>query len=237
MYECQNELDQKARELETFLIRRGFDVELEEDSFRDYTVKLSAIVAGAAVGKINLYYSPNKKSFTYRTHEIKDRSAARELDAVLQEFAGERAASKPDPGISIYVDGSYRRKSIGYAAVILNDGQVRKEISGAIEDGADHTARNVVGELRATEEALKWCTRNGIKQVTICYDYAGIEKWATGAWKTNQLLTQNYRAFVKACPVKIRWRKVRGHSGDRWNDRADVLAKAAIDAKHRNKKS
>jgi viroplasmin and RNaseH domain-containing protein len=30
---------------------------------------------------------------------------------------------------------------------------------------------------------------------------------------------------VGESPIKIHWRKVNSHSGDRWNDRADVLAK------------
>ena len=66
--------------------------------------------------------------------------------------------------------------------------------------------------------------------VGICFDYEGIEKWCTGAWKANKTGTIAYREFYqKACTqVNIRFVKVKGHSGDKYNDLADKLAKEAV---------
>jgi ribonuclease HI len=125
----------------------------------------------------------------------------------------------------IYVDGSHINGATGYGAVILKDGEVIEELSGAVTDSNLAETRQVAGELRAVEEALAWCERNGVKEVSIFYDYDGIEKWATGAWKTNQALTRDYARAVRSSPIRISWRKVTSHTGDRWNDRADLLAK------------
>jgi viroplasmin and RNaseH domain-containing protein len=125
----------------------------------------------------------------------------------------------------IYVDGSYINGATGYSAVILKNGAVVDELYGAVAASEVNNTRQVAGELIAVREALKWCCEHSISEVSIYYDYLGIEKWATGQWKTNQPLTREYARFVRECPIKIRWHKVDSHTGNRWNDRADALAK------------
>lgn len=122
-----------------------------------------------------------------------------------------------------YVDGSYLEGHVGYGAVLLRGAIVVQEFSGAV---TEHTeSRQVAGELVATMTVLDYCAQHDIGEVEIFYDYKGIEQWATGGWKTNKPLTQRYAAAVKQSPVKVRWRKVKSHSGNAWNDRADELAK------------
>lgn len=125
----------------------------------------------------------------------------------------------------IYVDGSFINGATGYGAVILKNGKVVDELSGAVAASEVNNTRQVAGELIAVKEALKWCREHSIAEVSIYYDYLGIEKWATGQWKTNQPLTKEYALFVRECPIKIHWHKVASHTGNRWNDRADALAK------------
>jgi len=124
-----------------------------------------------------------------------------------------------------YVDGSFINGATGYGAVILKNGAVVDELYGAVAATEVNNTRQVAGELIAVREALKWCCKHSISEVSIYYDYLGIEKWATGQWKTNQPLTREYARFVRECPIKIHWHKVDSHSGNRWNDRADALAK------------
>jgi len=128
-------------------------------------------------------------------------------------------------GYEIYVDGSFINGAIGYGAVILSGGNVVGELYGAVDDRSVASARQVAGELFAVREALRWCKENSVAEVALFYDYYGIEKWATGRWKANQPLTISYREFVQNSGVRIRWHKVESHTGDRWNDRADALAK------------
>jgi ribonuclease HI len=122
-----------------------------------------------------------------------------------------------------YVDGSYLYGKVGYGAILLKDDNVVAEFSGEVTHDTD--SRQVTGELVATMKVLQYCQDNNIPQVEIIYDYKGIAEWATGGWKANKTLTQNYAAFVKKSPVKVKWTKVKSHSGDKWNDRADELAK------------
>lgn len=125
----------------------------------------------------------------------------------------------------IYVDGSFINGATGYGAVVLEDGKVVDELSGAVDASEVNETRQVAGELVAVKEALNWCCEHSVDEVSIYYDYLGIEKWATRQWKTNQPLTKDYARFVAECPIKIHWHKVDSHTGNRWNDRADALAK------------
>ena len=75
-----------------------------------------------------------------------------------------------------------------------------------------------------------WAIENGYKKITIYYDYEGIEKWANGIWKANKVGTQRYKAFVaeKRQEIEIAFRKVAAHTGVKYNEMADQLAKAAL---------
>jgi len=125
----------------------------------------------------------------------------------------------------IYVDGSFINGATGYGAVVLENGKVVDELSGAVDASEVNETRQVAGELVAVKKALNWCCEHSVDEVSIYYDYLGIEKWATRQWKTNQPLTKDYARFVAECPIKIHWHKVDSHTGNRWNDHADSLAK------------
>ena len=52
----------------------------------------------------------------------------------------------------------------------------------------------------------------------------------TGGWKTNNDLTKKYAAFMKASGkrIQITFQKIAAHTGDKYNEEADKLAKAAL---------
>ena len=54
-----------------------------------------------------------------------------------------------------------------------------------------------------------------LPEVTIYYDYMGIEMWAEGAWKRNRQGTIAYYEYMQSAKNKIRIKfvKVKGHSG------------------------
>ncbi|MGB9594658.1 MAG: hypothetical protein ACPL7B_00145 [Candidatus Poribacteria bacterium] len=125
----------------------------------------------------------------------------------------------------IYVDGSKLKDSVGYGVVILKDGEVIQEFYGTVPDELVQETEQIAGEIYAVRKAIEWCKEKRIEEVSIFYDYNGLEKWATGAWKTNLLLTREYAEFVKKSGLKIHWHKVDSHTKNVWNDRADLLAK------------
>lgn len=130
-----------------------------------------------------------------------------------------------------YVDGCFNETTNEYSCgvVIFYDGG-EEHLSQKFNDPDLATMRNVAGEIEGAKRAIKFCIDNKIKSVDIFYDYEGIEKWCTGAWKANKLGTVGYKKYYNSVKdlLKITFVKVKGHSGDTYNDLADSLAKAAV---------
>ena len=229
MSKFEGELRARAEEFIRVAKRAKIAGAIVEDSFRDYMVKISITTEGCEFGNATIYYSPKTNSFSLKTHELKNKSIAPQLEECWHEEPAKTIAraepTAPAKGYEVYVDGSYINGATGYGLVILKDGQAVEELFGQVADTAAGGTHQVAGELLAVEEALRWCQKNDVKEVSIFYDYLGIEKWATGAWKANQSLTQSYAKFVRASGIRIRWHKVASHTGNRWNDHADKLAK------------
>lgn len=130
--------------------------------------------------------------------------------------------------VKAYTDGSYNEKNqrSGYAAVIVNKaGNVETVLSGQKKSDT----RQVAGELAAVMSALEYVKRAGYSSVEICYDYRGVELWANGEWKAKTKVSAEYVKFINrfSQSVKIVFRKVDAHTGDRFNEQADRFAKHA----------
>ncbi len=134
-----------------------------------------------------------------------------------------------------YVDGSYCNKQKAYSSgvALLNEGTVVKEISIKGNNPTLVSMRNVAGEVKAAEYAMLWAFTEGYDKLVLHYDYEGIEKWCSGAWKTKKQGTSDY-AFTYGKIKKVldvEFVKVKAHSGDYYNDLADRLAKDALGLK------
>ena len=133
-----------------------------------------------------------------------------------------------------YVDGSFSidTKEFSYGAVIFINGEL-KEFSEKFSDSELAEMRNVAGEIKGSEFVMKYALLNNLKSIDIYYDYSGIEKWSTGEWKANKEGTISYRDYYLSIKDKlhVNFIKVKGHSGDKLNDRADKLAKEALGIK------
>lgn len=137
----------------------------------------------------------------------------------------------PDEIIA-YVDGSYDHSIRHYAfgcVFILPDGSVYVENGNG--DNPDSAAlRNVTGEMLGAMYAVRFAIVNGFRRIEIRYDYEGIEKWVTGAWKSKTDLTKKYAQAMNrwAANIQIRFTKVTAHTNVYYNEMADQLAKSAI---------
>ena len=102
--------------------------------------------------------------------------------------------------------------------------------SEKVEDESLVSMRNVAGEIKGAECAMRFALEHGCKEVYIYHDYEGIAKWCLGEWKTNKEGTKAYKAFFDSIQEKIQiyFVKVKGHSDDYYNDLADSLAKKAL---------
>ncbi|MBN1501352.1 MAG: hypothetical protein JW982_14425 [Spirochaetes bacterium] len=133
--------------------------------------------------------------------------------------------------INIYVDGSFINGISGYGAVILKGNEVLEKLSGSLTDKKYTSIRQVSGELFAVIISAEWCIKNKFQNVNIFYDYKGIECWVTGEWKAKNSVTREYADFIRNSGLKIKWHKVAAHTGDKWNEEADRLAKNGIQGK------
>ena len=139
------------------------------------------------------------------------------------------------PKVTIYTDGACSgNPGPGGWGVLLSFGSHKKELSG----GEIETTNNRM-ELTAALEALKALTRPCQVEFYTDSEYLrkGITEWMANwkrrGWKTagkkpvkNQDLWRELDAAIQV--HQIRWHWVRGHAGQRENERVDRLARAAI---------
>ena len=157
------------------------------------------------------------------------KSFSNRLDA--ENFIKGESNRKEKSEFYAYVDGSFLKENLefSYGAVIFTDKEVL-EFSEKFSDPELITMRNVAGEIKGAEFVMRYCIENNIPEIDIYYDYMGIEKWCTGEWQANKPGTISYRNFYNSVKDKltVNFIKVKGHSGDKYNDLADLLAKKAL---------
>ena len=152
-----------------------------------------------------------------------------------KEYLGYKTSKedkKEELRLIAYVDGSFDAAIGKYAfgcVILTPDGDINKE-SGNGDNPESLAIRNVAGEMLGAMTAVRWAIKNGYDNLELRYDYEGIEKWATGAWKAKNTLTQKYAEYMQRQQnhIKISFRKVKAHSGDYYNEEADKLAKEAL---------
>jgi ribonuclease HI len=136
------------------------------------------------------------------------------------------------PQVEIYTDGGCKPNpgAGGWGAVLLAGGRKVRELEG----GEARTTNNRM-EMMAALEALRSLREpHGVVLITdSTYLKNGITRWMKG-WRKRSWMTQAgtpvankdlWEALDRELERhQVRWRWTRGHSGNRWNERADELA-------------
>ncbi len=141
----------------------------------------------------------------------------------------------PDlPHVTIYTDGSCEPNPGpgGWAALLISVGH-EKELSGA----ESHTTNNRM-ELTAAVQALNSLTKPARVDLHTDSEYLkrGITEWLPDwrrrGWKRKEGKLANIDLWQALDGVltrhQISWHWVRGHAGDRFNERVDSLARKAM---------
>lgn len=143
----------------------------------------------------------------------------------------EEIAGLEDNELIAYVDGSYSLEEEMYSCgVVLLSNKGREDYKEMGNDKSLAEMRNVSGELAGAMMAMDLALEKGYDKLYLHYDYEGIEKWATGSWKTNKDGTRDYKKYYDSIKddLQVVFIKVAAHAGIKYNEEADRLAKEAF---------
>ncbi len=147
------------------------------------------------------------------------------------EESGEQILKAEQGALVAYVDGSYNvaNNQFSYGMVLL-DGEQELKFQQFFIDEELASMRNVAGEIKGAEAAMRYAVEQGFHKLYIYHDYEGIAKWCQGEWKTNKEGTKAYKAYFDSIRDKLQvvFVKVAAHTGDKYNEIADKLAKEAL---------
>ena len=194
--------------------------------------KFYAVKKGKKTGIFSTWDECKEQVTGFKGAVYKSFKTLSEAEAFLEKNEKKIENIEEVDGVYAYIDGSFDRiNGIYGSGVVIVDGDKRHEYkhAGNREDYAQ--LHNVAGELEAAKFVMWYAVDKKIKEITLFYDYQGIEAWAVGDWKANLPYTQDYVKFynkVKTA-VKVNFVKVKAHTGIELNEAVDKLAKDAIE--------
>lgn len=191
--------------------------------------KFYAVKTGRTIGIFNNWKDVQKAVIGYSNASYKSFETKEEAEEWLN-----KKATVVDPTSKMlavaYVDGSYdnKHKLYSYGCVIFSGDSTYT--LNSVDFSEDTKTRNIAGELTGARKAIEWCLEHDIQNLILYHDYIGIQKWADHEWKCNIPLTENYQKFIDGVKDKIfiQFCKCKAHTGIRYNEMADQLAKDAI---------
>lgn len=195
-------------------------------------VKFYAVKKGKKTGIFSTWDECKEQVTGFKGAVYKSFKTLSEAEAFLEKNEEKIENIEEVDGVYAYIDGSFDRVSGVYGSgVVIVDGDMKYDFkhAGNREDYAQ--LHNVAGELEAAKFVMWYAVDKKIREITLFYDYQGIEAWATGSWEANLTYTQDYVKFYNKVKerVKVNFVKVKAHTGVELNELVDKLAKEAIE--------
>lgn len=187
-----------------------------------------AVRVGRNPGIYKTWDECKKETMGFKGASFKKFSSLEDAKAFIKEVEEEKREEAEKDELIVYVDGSYRNsdKSHSYGVYMFND---EEEYSFSKRFFKDSDMRNVSGEIKGAMKAMEYAESIGKRKIYLHYDYEGIRSWALGFWKTNKEGTIAYKKFYDDIKNKlqVKFIKVEAHSGVKYNELVDKLAKEA----------
>ena len=167
---------------------------------------------------------------SFKTLEEANKFIAGEINYETGKYKEEKDSFKITEDVYSFVDGSFNEELgiYGCGGYLYVNGE-KHVIQAAMSDDLV-SMRNVAGEILGAKLAVEKALELNLKEITIYYDYLGIEMWAEHKWQAKKEGTKEYVNFMDDSrkKIKINFKKVRGHIGISGNEEADKLAKGAV---------
>ena len=203
---------------------------------RYYAVKI-----GRTVGVFDNWNECNESIKGYPGQDFKSFNSKEEAECYLmdRDLWEEIVEKDIEEGYLVaFCDGSYEDELNHYSyGVVLIDTQKKETSLCGFGDNQKYiSSKNVLGEIFGVINALDWAVSNGYERIKIYHDYEGVSKWVSGEWSAKSdvakmFLSIYHRKFDGV--LEIQFEKVKGHSNNKYNDKADALAKSALKDKTR----
>ena len=122
------------------------------------------------------------------------------------------------PAIYAFTDGSFNVATgvYGFGGFLhYSESADDIEIRGNGNDPDEAVSRNVAGEVHGAVAAMQKAVELGLSEMTLFYDYEGIEKWPLRYWKTNKKISMFYvEEYDKVKDkLKVNFVHVKAHTG------------------------
>ena len=191
-------------------------------------MKYYAVRIGRNPGIYHTWDECKRETMGFKGASFKKFSTREDAEAFINEIEEDKKESAEKDELVVYVDGSYRNsdKSHSYGVYMFND---EEEYTYSMRFFKDSDMRNVSGEIKGAMRAMEEAAELGKKKIYLHYDYEGIRSWALGFWKTNKEGTIYYKNFYDSIKDKlqVKFIKVEAHTGVKYNELVDKLAKEA----------
>ena len=191
-------------------------------------MKYYAVRIGRNPGIYHTWDECKRETMGFKGASFKKFSTREDAEAFINEIEEKKKESAEKDELVVYVDGSYRDsdKSHSYGVYMFND---EEEYTYSKRFFKDSDMRNVSGEIKGAMRAMEEAAELGKKKIYLHYDYEGIRSWALGFWKTNKEGTIYYKNFYDSIKDKleVKFIKVEAHTGVKYNELVDKLAKEA----------
>lgn len=198
--------------------------------------KYYAVKKGATTGVFETWEECSKAIIGFSGAEYKSFLTEEEAKAYLNDddiYLKQIKNDIADGYIVAYTDGSFDSETnrFSYGVHIFDDELKEIDLCAAYENKYFDGANNIVGEVYGVISALSWARSFGYTKIKLYHDYEGLAKWASGEWAANSKVAQFYvDKLLKefAGVIEYVFVKVKGHSNNPYNNKADQLADLAL---------